>query len=474
MEQPEEPAAPMDTSWLDDVPDGERSGDGWVMQEGKAEEMPTEFALKLDKWGQRQGEELQDLKEFKDISATPEDISDMFGMAFDYDPTLNDSCKDPHKLEYVKSMLTNESYQALRGQTRLDKMASEFAALHFSREWTTYKEAREKQEQKDKKDGKDGQPPSPKEQLRQEMKTAAAVNRAVEAAQQEVNDLNDARQALGIGNEGGGMQGMSPANVKKMFQRVKNNPSLRKMLDLAGRYRLAARAKQRIKVRHGYDDMVGVTQDNEISRLLPSEMAALAHPVLKIDAIRRFAERQMACREYRGVEEVAKGPILIIIDESGSMSGERIENAKALALAMAWVARHQKRWCGFIGFSGAGETRSLALPPNKWPADAVMKWLEGFLGGGTVLPVKEVPQLYNEMGAPKGKTDLICITDGDTSAIGPNEKAKFLEWKRAAQCKLIGITIASPAQILQGISDEFYRIPRLSPDNDAVERVLGI
>jgi uncharacterized protein with von Willebrand factor type A (vWA) domain len=464
---------PEDLSWLDAERPAGTEGDGWHVQHGGgvADETPSEYGVKLDKWGQRRGEELIDLPEFKTIKATPEDAADMFGMAFDYDPQLNEQCANQFKTEFLKSLSENDEFQALRGQTRLDNMASELAALKFEQEFTVYAERRKKE----KPQPSSGDPhKDAKEKLRQEMKTAAACGKAVQQAAQEVQDLNDARSALGIGSEAGSMQGMSPTEVKKMFHRIKNNVGLRNMLDLAGRYRLAARAKQRIKVKHGYDDMIGLTIDGDISRLVPSELAVLGHPVLRVDAIRRLVERQMTCRLYRGVENVAKGPIIVIIDESGSMSGPRIANAKALALAMAWVAKHQRRWCGFIGFSGRGQVRSLALPPDKWPADSVLKWLESFFNGGTELPVREIPDLYDKMGAPKGKTDLICITDGDTGPIADGDRKQFLAWKKRAECKFIGITIASPAQILQSISDEFYRIPALSPDNEAVERVLSV
>jgi uncharacterized protein with von Willebrand factor type A (vWA) domain len=468
----EDLSASKDASWLNEEFSGPSEGSGWRDEANIVQQTPSKYGLKLDKWGQRKGEDLSALKEFQALKTPEEDVSDMFGMAFDYEPQMNEACDEKHKLEYLKSMLDNADYQALRNSTRLDDMASELAALQFTQVYVTYKTQREKEDQKREKDGK-GEPDA-KEQLRQEMKTAAAVGKAVGEAAKEVGELNDARSALGIGSEHGATAGMSPADVKKMFMRVKNNKGLRDVLDKAGRYRLAARAKQQNKVKHGFDDMIGVTYSNDISRILPVELAYLAHPVLKIDAIRRFAEGQMASREYRGVENVAKGPIIVIIDESGSMAGDRIANAKGLALAMAWVARHQKRWCGFIGFSGRGQVRSLALPPDKWPADSVMKWLEGFLNGGTDLPLREIPRLYDEMGAPKGKTDLICITDGDTGSIQANEKQAFDAWRKKAQCKFIGITIASAAQILQSISDEFYRIPSLSPDNMAVERVIGI
>src|SRR5258708_15072704 len=90
-------------------------------------------------------------------------------------------------------------------------------------------------------------------------------------------------------------------------------------------------------------------------------------------------------REQGAVEPVAKGPIILSVDESGSMEGEKAHTAKALALAMAWVARRQKRWCALVAYSGDSGERLLALPPGRWDESALMDWLEGFIGRGPFL-----------------------------------------------------------------------------------------
>ena len=76
---------------------------------------------------------------------------------------------------------------------------------------------------------------------------------------------------------------------------------------------------------------------------------------------------------------MGKGPIIICLDESGSMIGERNHAAKALALALAWIARQQKRWCALIAFSGESGERILPLPLGKWDEVALMDWLESFM-----------------------------------------------------------------------------------------------
>ena len=136
--------------------------------------------------------------------------------------------------------------------------------------------------------------------------------------------------------------------------------------DLAGRFRRVAQSKQRWKVTHGLDDVVGVEPGGDISRLLPIELAQLTVPELELDTLRRIVERQALCREHHATEPVGKGPIILAIDESGSMQGEKAHTAKALGLALAWIARHQKRWCALCAYSGDSGERLLALPPGRW------------------------------------------------------------------------------------------------------------
>ena len=54
--------------------------------------------------------------------------------------------------------------------------------------------------------------------------------------------------------------------------------------------------------------------DGDIGRLLPVELVQLGIPELADDVLRRLLERQTLCREYRGLEPVAKGPILVSVD----------------------------------------------------------------------------------------------------------------------------------------------------------------
>jgi hypothetical protein len=84
------------------------------------------------------------------------------------------------------------------------------------------------------------------------------------------------------------------------------------------------------------------------------------------------------------------GPIVVSVDESGSMTGEKIEAAKGLALAMASIARAQKR--PFLLCAWADQPEG-GIRTASGSADAIVEWLEGFFGGGTDLdgPLHTLP-----------------------------------------------------------------------------------
>ncbi len=208
---------------------------------------------------------------------------------------------------------------------------------------------------------------------------------------------------------------------------------------------------------------------------MPQELSRLALPELELDTLRRLAERQCLCRDYQAGEPVGKGPVIVVVDESGSMYGDKVETAKALALAIAWIARRQRRWCALVAFSGNSGERLLALPPGRWDETQLMDWLCEFIGGGSSLdlPINEMPDIYQRVGAPPGKTDIIFVTDAQLR-IPPSSKDRFLSWKQAAKARVISLVIGRRAGDLNLVCDECHTVEALSVHDDAVGRVLSI
>lgn len=453
---------------------------------------PSPTALDLDDWGRRKGAEALEGDVLgpilRDRESAEHAAADFYAAAFEPRPKLADRCTDDTRHRYLSELMATEEYQALHADTQLDPLAAELAAGHFAQGWCKLadEEAREKPEGNDsrKPGGFQGgaggaEKGSKPDELRESMKALSAAATALERASDDVDTLRDAQRALGMGGDGAAPgQSVDPATLKTRFHAIRSNLQLRRIMELAGRYRRLSQARQRQKTTHGRDDVVGVELGDDLSRLCPSELAALADDDLQWDALRRLLERGLLQRDYRGVEPHGQGPIVVIVDESGSMGGEPIATAKALALAMGWIARHQRRWLCLVGFSGCCRPNVVTIAPQQWEAKQVelLDWLSHFYGGGSDrdVPTKELPEIWASLGCPQGKTDIIQVTDAQCW-LGDHEAATFNAWKAAERARYLCLVIGGEdAGGLRAVADQVWTIPDLDLEENAIQEVMAI
>ena len=427
-------------------------------------------ALEVDAWGLRRGRDLIAESERLRKAGTDEyAAADFFAAGFEPEPKLTAACVDPRRHQFLAQLLDTPEYRALHADTRLDDTAAAIAAGHFAEQFA-------KLQKENAKDATGGAAPTGIEgegSLEREMTALRVAGKAVAEASKAVTELREASAALGLGP--GEPGGNDPRAIAELYKRVRNDPGLRRISELAGRFRRVAQSKQRQKVMHGLDDVVGIEPGGDIGRLLPSELVRLAVPELELDTLRRIVERHAICREHRAVEPIGKGPILVVTDESGSMEGAKVHTAKALALTLAWVARRQRRWCGLVAYSGRSGERLLALPPGRWDESALCDWLSAFIGQGSDLdlPIEELPRMYKEIGAPAGVTDVVMVTDA-RARIPADLRDRFIAWKRVAKARVLTLVIDNPPGHLAAVSEEVHSVRSLAPAADAVGRVLSL
>jgi uncharacterized protein with von Willebrand factor type A (vWA) domain len=120
-------------------------------------------------------------------------------------------------------------------------------------------------------------------------------------------------------------------------------------------------------------------------------------------------------------EKLAEIPALIfIVDESGSMSGLKINMAKALFLKLASLCFKNRKPVIYIGFSAGAITRLKItdysiLYKNDSFSDMFLDTLTGFIGGGTNF-ASAINQLIFELNRTKIQNyEIVFITDGGDS-----------------------------------------------------------
>jgi hypothetical protein len=191
---------------------------------------------------------------------------------------------------------------------------------------------------------------------------------------------------------------------------------------LAGRMYVALRGAQARKIHGVPSEVYSVEQGNDLARLLPTEQVLLTEPVFELAALERIATRRAAQYAVRGTTKVSKGPLVIALDESGSMGGERNEWAKAAAVALSRVATEEKRPVSVVHYS----TSTVIQPLPHRDAEALLKMIRHFLGKGTAIglalgvAVQQVRQLAQQ--GQKG-ADVILVTDGIDGDVAAQEAA---------------------------------------------------
>lgn len=427
---------------------------------------PTCF--NTDEWELSHGQRLLTKINRNDIGLRDTDVADFFAAAYRQYPERENDHVNPRFQEFVDNLLESPDFQVLHESTRSNVTASDMAAVEFANQWSKLVEQdEERQEQLS------NSKPSKNQQAAEDADHIAclnAVNKAVKAANDEVEQMEAMGKAIGVS---GSQHGQMPTErVQQLFNQVKNNHRLRRICELAGRYRMAAQAKQRQKVVHGYDDMIGVELSGDISRLLPIELAQLADEDFELDAMRRLVEKQSMSRQYRGVEKIAKGPIVICVDESGSMDGEPLFQAKAFALAMFWIAKHQRRDCWLVSFSDGEVMFDSKQFFSKPDANSLLNWLGHNYSGGTAMntPLARVPR---EWGTFKDKADMIIITDDEVD-VPESLKQSFLKFKAEHKVKLTTIAIGAQATNMKAVSDETFHVSGIAVDSEAVSKCMSI
>lgn len=201
-------------------------------------------------------------------------------------------------------------------------------------------------------------------------------------------------------------------HVQKIPDNSDKMRMLKRVADLAGRMRRAlrgARAKRSPGVPGEYS---GVEQSDALRRMTGSQQQPLAHDLAEWLVWEAYVRKGLQTFKTRGPAKEGRGPLVIAIDESGSMKHGRNEWAKAAMLALARSAHEDGRPVAVVAFSEV--THVTVLKPGDIAAQ--VDALFHFLGGGTDIPLAlRVAKTQVDVLAKAGHrgADVILITDGE-------------------------------------------------------------
>ena len=178
---------------------------------------------------------------------------------------------------------------------------------------------------------------------------------------------------------------------------------------------------------------------NELSRLLPSELLSLRALPLRRDFLRRLLGRQLLTYQITGRE--CSGPMVILVDVSHSMAGEKELASKALAIALSEVAagRGQPVHAMLFGHRTAPLWR-VDFEGRRPQRHEIVALAETFFGGGTDFerPMSAALELISERG--EGGGQIILISDG-LCEVGEDWLSRVMALRARRQVRILSIVV---------------------------------
>jgi len=306
--------------------------------------------------------------------------------------------------------------------------------------------------------------------------SCAAAARTVEGAQENLAAFAGAAGGYGTGAGTGGGDGMDVREKIALTRRIQGSSTLRQLAAMAGRFRRIALRVQHNRVRHDPDEVHDVTTGRDLARLLPAELALLATAHTRGEFRRRFVEGTLLQYELIGRERQGQGPIVLAVDNSGSMAGERELWSKAVMLALLGICARQRRDLLVLHFSDAGCLQPYLFERGQAEPARILECADYFSGGGTCYEDWMRAALAAIEGARFGKADVIVATDGEC-AVSPALLARWHAARGARGFRTYGVLIGSPhagGGVLASFCDSVLDLSSTSDDTGVLTTIFGI
>ena len=224
-------------------------------------------------------------------------------------------------------------------------------------------------------------------------------------------------------------------------------------------------------------ELRGIRQSGRIEGMLGSEAAMLLHPVLHKLWRARRAEGRLLTYDSQAVlvdwrpdasqrprqalappepEALARGPIIVCMDTSGSMRGGPETIAKAVVLQALRTALAERRGCRLIAFGGPDEIVERELAEGPAGLASLLDLMGQSFDGGTDVqgPIERaIASLHQARWA---SADLLIVSDGEFGCT-PATLARLDEARTKLGLRVQGVLVGDRETMgLMEVADDIF------------------
>lgn len=191
---------------------------------------------------------------------------------------------------------------------------------------------------------------------------------------------------------------------------VKNHPEIIKIARLMGNLKVIKTKKTKKMTRSTYECKMNISTSNDITNLIPLELLYLDDQLENI-FYNKLIEQKLFTYDYRSRNNKGKGGIIVILDTSGSMIGDKLDLLKSIILNIALIVLQKKRYFALINFSSS--MKDILLLPHRPEFQEFINLLTSSFYGGTNfdIPIKRTLEIIENFRNHR-ESDVLIFSDG--------------------------------------------------------------
>lgn len=295
----------------------------------------------------------------------------------------------------------------------------------------------------------------------------ATIDKSIQDAHAEAESLNDAMQALAGDNKGNGEKHNNIKEKQALAAKLRTNKRLLQLAKRIGSVKKSWNRKKRSN-RHvsTYSDIVGAVMSDNVTKAFPSEIALAATEKGRALFALKHQQKTILTKDYESkTNELERGPVVMYIDISGSMSGKPEVWSKAIAYVISEECAKDKRDFQVHLFD-TGIDQSITIKPHETNKEHLINFMLAWHTRGGTSFDQVMKHAYSRADIDE-RADILIITDGQCEVTEATVR-KFNLFKKDQSLDVHAMCIGTKSSSLTTFCDT-VNLVNISQDAESSE-----
>jgi len=234
-----------------------------------------------------------------------------------------------------------------------------------------------------------------------------ALNKAAKEVEQMMGGIRAGTSESMVGSKG-------ESELAELYTAIGNNPRLAQLMAMIGRMQISQHYLNGVSYAQTQTP-VSITMGRDIRNVLPQDLGLLLGGNEEFNVFAaKYNNNELLQKQLKAETKAGKGPMIVCLDESGSMMGDKTTWASSITIAMYLQCLKERRQFALVKF--ASNAKLWPIPESLTRLDiSFLESIErqGYLGGGTNFQSAwNVATQFIRTNKAWQQADIVYVTDG--------------------------------------------------------------